>query len=69
MWTYTNAGYTAAVINPILTANGGTGLQSYGYWSSTEGSASNAWYVYFNYGDVGDYSKTYNRYVRAALAF
>ena len=69
MWTYTNAGYTAAVINPILTANGGTGLQSYNYWSSTESSATSAWSVAFNHGTVSSNLKTSSRYVRAALAF
>ena len=69
MWTWTNSDYTAAVLNPVLTAVGATGLQSYGYWSSTEVSATNAWLVYFDHGNVYSSYKTYTRYVRAALAF
>jgi formylglycine-generating enzyme required for sulfatase activity len=36
------------------------------YWSSSSyaGSASYAWYVYFNYGGVHFYGKTYTHYVR-----
>ena len=68
-WTYCNAGYTAATLNPLLTAVGATGLQSNFYWSSTEGSTSNAWYVGFHYGYVYASNKTVERYVRAAFAF
>ena len=68
-WTYCNEGYTAAVINPILTANGGSGLQSGNYWSSTEYSANGAWDVHFHYGTVDGNLKTNPRYVRAAFAF
>ena len=69
MWTWTNAGYTAATLNPLLTAVGATGLQSYIYWSSTEDSTTRAWLVGFNDGFVSNGVKTYERYVRAAFAF
>ena len=35
------------------------------YWSATEYSATNAWYVYFTNGDVYYNNKTYAYYVRA----
>jgi len=40
------------------------------YWSSTTGasSTSNAWNVYFNYGDGNSYIKSSNYYVRAVRA-
>ena len=69
MWTWTNAGYTAAALNPVITATGATGLQSRYYWSSTEASATTAWRVYFGYGYVNYSLKTDQRYVRAAFAF
>ena len=50
---------------------GAASLQSYYYWSSTEGSNSWAWYVYFDRGyvDRNGY-KYYNSYgVRAVVAF
>ena len=70
MYTWTNAGYTGAVLNPVLTATGATGLQSYAYWSSTEHGAFSAWYVYSASGYVHyGYAKARFRSVRAALAF
>ena len=69
MWTWSNAGYTAATLNPLLTATGATGLQSGTYWSSTEYSTTRAWSVYFYYGHVNNSNKTNERFVRAAFAF
>lgn len=48
-------------INKLLEEIGGDPLAS-GYWSSTEGSSGNAWYVYFGSGYVIADSK-YNSYV------
>jgi len=69
MWTWTNAGYTAAALNPVITASGATGLQSYYYWSSTEYNALYAWGVHFGHGNVDANSRAYLRYVRSAFAF
>ena len=69
MWTWTNAGYTAATLNPLLTAVGATGLQSVGYWSSTEYSTTTAWRVGFDIGYVVSNFRTTVWYVRAAFAF
>lgn len=65
----TNSDLKASAVKSKITAAGGTGLQSSYYWSSTECSASSAWYVYFNNGRVGSGNKLNNYYVRAALAF
>ena len=41
------------------------GFTSNGYWSSTEHSATGAYYVYFYNGSTSNYNfKTYNYYVR-----
>ena len=69
VWPWTNAGYTAAALNPKITASGATGLQSGTYWSSTENVTNGAWGVYFNGGHVGYTNKRDTKYVRAALAF
>ena len=42
---------------------------SWYYWSSSEYSGSDAWYVYFNDGYTSTYYKDYTRDVRAVLAF
>ena len=40
------------------------------YWSSTEYSSYNAWYVYFSSGGVnGGYGKSYSFVVRPVAAF
>ena len=69
VWTWTNAGYTATALNPVITATGATGLQPVIYWSSTENSASSVWLVGFDTGTVHYSYKTHNLYVRAAFAF
>jgi len=48
-------------INPVFKC------KSSNYWSSTTYTdyPSNAWYVYFSYGGVHNYSKSYGSYVRA----
>lgn len=56
-------------INAALTAIGGKPLSGW-YWSSTEYSATNAWYLSLNSGDAGDTTKaTYQLRVRAVSAF
>ena len=64
-----NADYKATAISPFFTDRGGDALQSALYWSSTEKSTSDAWYVSFENGKAqgGDKDKTYR--VRPVLAF
>ena len=64
-----NANYTASSLNPKIEAAGGTGLQSYAYWPSTEYSNASAWYFYTGNGSVGYRNKTGEGYVRSVLAF
>lgn len=64
-----NAGYIAAEVSGIITAAGGDALQSALYWSSTEKSASDAWYVSFENGKVQGGDKVEAYPVRAVLAF
>ena len=64
-----NANYTASSLNPKIEAAGGTGLQSYAYWPSTEYSSPSAWYFYTGNGSVGYRNKTGESYVRSVLAF
>jgi hypothetical protein len=48
----------------------GTNLQQTRYWTSSESTASLAWYVIFTNGDITTSNKTINtRRVRACLAF
>lgn len=65
-------------INALLEAHGGQKLSGW-YWtcdeyipedkkSSSEYSASNAWYVNFDNGNVNNFSKYYDSYVRAVAA-
>ena len=68
-WGYVNDDYTAAVLNPFITASGATGLQSFPYWSSTEYTADYAWSVVFNYCTVHHHPKANLRYVRSVFAF
>ena len=57
-------------INRLLSAIGGTPLNtSQWYWSSTEYSASGAWYLTFNSGLFGGSSKTSAYSVRPVSAF
>ena len=65
-----NDNYKAAAFNEKITVAGGTGVASAGlYWSSTESSASNAWYMSFKDGKTNSHAKTYTDYVRAIIAF
>lgn len=65
-----NDSYKAAGFNGKIVDAGGTGVASTGlYWSSTESSASNAWYMSFKDGKTNSHAKTYADYVRAVLAF
>jgi hypothetical protein len=50
--------------------SGATQLSRVTYWSSTEGSATNAWYLYFSSGGRGDRTKAAYEYrVRPVTAF
>ena len=64
-----NADYKATAVSPFFTDRGGDALQSALYWSSTEKSTSDAWYVSFENGKAqgGDKDETYR--VRPVLAF
>ena len=45
------------------------GFSGYGYWSSTESSADDAWGQFFNYGNQYNYPKSFGWCVRAVRAF
>lgn len=64
-----NDAYKAAGFNTRITAAGGTGVLSGLYWSSTESSAANAWYMSFKDGKTNSNEKTTGNYVRPVLAF
>ena len=57
------------VLNITLGKIGGTKLGANYYWSSSENSGDFAWGLYFGNGDVVNYSKVNNDYVRPVLAF
>ena len=48
---------------------GGTNMQQYGYWSSTENNASDAWFYHFGSNNWNGNSKNLELLVRACLAF
>lgn len=56
-------------INDALKYIGAEPLASEWFWSSTESSQYNAWYVYFFIGDTGSYSKYGSGRVRAVIDF
>lgn len=57
-------------INEALQYVGGAPLSFDWYWTSTEGSATNAWFLYLGGGDASSYSKaSYTGRVRAVSAF
>lgn len=56
-------------INNALKYIGAEPLSSAWFWSSTESSQYNAWYVYFFIGDTGSYSKYGSGRVRAVIDF
>lgn len=64
-----NDAYKAAGFNSRITAAGGTGVLSGLYWSSTESSAANAWYMSFKDGKTNSNEKTTANNVRPVLAF
>ena len=64
-----NSSYTAGKLNTLITAAGGTGLQSGLYWSSTESSVKNAWYMGFDNGRTNSTDKTATCHVRPVMAF
>ncbi|MBR1574525.1 MAG: hypothetical protein IJ652_06740 [Bacteroidales bacterium] len=63
--------YTAANVNPMITAAGGTGLKDGYYWSSSEHSAEWAWTYYTDWGGANKRGKTntFINYVRPVFAF
>lgn len=56
-------------VNKALEEVGGDPIKEDWYWSSTELSSSNAWYVYFNSGFTYGYNKNNSIVVRPAVAF
>ena len=57
-------------INAALEAVGGEPLHNDWYWSSTQYSAADAWYLYLNYGGAyGNTKATHQRRVRPVSAF
>ena len=67
--TTSNSEYWASAVNAKITAAGGTGVQAYDYWSSTESNTYRAWNMNFYDGYVSRYTKADTGYVRSALAF
>jgi hypothetical protein len=57
-----------AMLNSILVANGGSPFSNY-YWSSTQSSDTNAFFLNFTNGGGTSFSKTYSAYVRAIRNF
>ena len=55
-------------VNKALEAVGGTPMKNDWYWSSTEYSAYNSWFVYFSSGGSPSYYKYYAYVVRPAVA-
>ncbi len=62
-----------AITNTALANSGGAfvdiNTSPTQYWSSTESSAANAWYFYFDNGNQGTYNKTGGLRVRCVRAF
>ena len=56
-------------INKALEYIGAELIKDTWYWSSTEGSAANAWYLGFGSGFFGTGNKTYEGSVRPVSAF
>ena len=65
----TNDTYKSSNLNSVITAAGGTGFQSYYYWSSTEYSNYDAWRMDFSNGRANNDMKTNDWYVRSVFAF
>lgn len=67
-----NSDYLAADVSRPITAAGGTALRGEAnqlYWTATESSETNAWYVSFEKGKTQSTAKTTAYYVRPVLAF
>jgi hypothetical protein len=65
-----NAAGGYATLRDGFSSVGGTNMQQIRYWTSSEYTASLAWYVNFTTGDITTSNKTMNtRRVRACLAF
>jgi len=64
-----NASLSMFYANPKLQAQGAQGFRDGAYWSSSEYDETNAWIYYTNYGKANYQKKTWNYYIRAALAF
>lgn len=61
--------FKADVFNVKMNTAGGTGVQSYTYWSSTEYNTEGAWGMYFSGAKVNWRNKTDERAVRPIFAF
>jgi hypothetical protein len=59
------SGTPAQTSSAAFQTGGAQAFTATDYWSSTEGSASNAWSIGFNVGDQNQYSKDSSVYVRA----
>ena len=64
-----NDDYKASSLNTKIEAAGGTGLQPYYYWSSTEYDSNNVWGFNADDGLVDRYTKASYGFVRSAFAF
>lgn len=64
-----NNAYKAAAFTQLFTDAGGSGVASDHYWSATESSAANAWYMSFKDGKTNSHTKTEVDRVRPILAF
>ena len=60
---------TACTGGTLNSGTGSPGFVAYNYWSSSEGSATNAWGQDFNDGNQGSNFKTSTAYVRPVRAF
>jgi hypothetical protein len=67
--TSRNNTYIPSNLNSVITDAGGTGFQSYGYWSTTEYATQRGWFMDFQNGCAVQYYKTSTYYVRSVLAF
>lgn len=64
-----NAAGGDATLRTGFSSVGGTNMESWGYWSSTEHNASDAWFYHFGSNNWNANSKNSEPLVRACLAF
>ena len=64
-----NIYYQSAAFSTPITAAGGSAVASGHYWSATEKTAHDAWYISFQRGLTQGGDKDAGKYVRAVLAF